>query len=143
MKNELKIKLESYFKIANIHELRLSKSIEKLKKEYPFSKAFIKTISDENFGYLEIMSSRLAKLQDVIGKNIFPLILRLEKEEIDNLSFLDRLNLLEKLGILDSKNKWLELRDIRNSISHEYPDDEDLMIENLNKIFIFFNIKCS
>jgi hypothetical protein len=37
----------------------------------------------------------------------------------------DRLNRLEKLGVLDV-DQWLAWRDIRNRLAHEYPDQPDI-----------------
>ena len=47
------------------------------------------------------------------------------------------INQLEKLNILEVDN-WFELRDIRNSIAHNYEEDENIAIDILNTIF---NIK--
>ena len=45
-----------------------------------------------------------------------------------NMPFIDRLNRLEKLSIIDDAEKWLNLREIRNLVSHEYPDNEKEVI---------------
>ena len=43
------------------------------------------------------------------------------------------MNLLEKRGILPSAKEWVLMREFRNHLIHEYPDNLDLMADNLNK----------
>jgi len=73
-----------------------------------------------------------SKLQDKIGAKLFRETLY-ELKEIDNqnLSMIDILNLLEKLEILESIRDWDALREIRNSLAHEYPFDTDERISNI------------
>ena len=73
-----------------------------------------------------------SKLQDKIGAKLFKKTLY-ELKEIDNqnIPMRDLLNLLEKLGILNAY-EWDELREIRNSLSHEYPFSIEERIENIN-----------
>jgi len=74
-----------------------------------------------------------SKLQDKIGAKLFRKVLY-ELKEIDNqnLSMIDILNLLEKLNILKNVEDWDRLREIRNSLSHEYPFDTDERIANIS-----------
>ena len=53
-------------------------------------------------------------------------------------SFLEILSELEKLDII-KREEWLKLREIRNKISHEYPDEIDEIIDNLNKMIKSIN----
>lgn len=73
---------------------------------------------------------RFAKLQDAIGIRLIPATLSALKEPIEEWPMLDRLTRLEKLGYLNSES-WLEWREIRNRLSHEYPDEADLRFANL------------
>ncbi len=50
-------------------------------------------------------------------------------------SFLDRLNRLEQLNIIDNKEKWLNLMNMRNKLAHEYEDDAKGMSEVLNLVY--------
>ncbi len=70
------------------------------------------------------------KLQDKIGAKLFKKVLY-ELKEIDDFSIpmLDVLHLLEKLNIIESVTDWDELREARNAIAHDYPDDIDERIE--------------
>ncbi|WOE70321.1 hypothetical protein RZR97_01815 [Hydrogenimonas thermophila] len=49
---------------------------------------------------------------------------------------IDILNLLEKLEILDDIKSWDRLREIRNSLAHEYPFDIDERVENIQMALI-------
>ena len=74
-----------------------------------------------------------SKLQDKIGAKLFREVLY-QLKEIDNqsLSMIDILNLLEKLEIIEDAKEWDLLREIRNSLSHEYPFDTDERIANIS-----------
>lgn len=50
-----------------------------------------------------------------------------------NRPFIELLSLLEKEEILEV-DKWVELRYIRNKISHEYPYNEEEITEAINEI---------
>ncbi len=73
------------------------------------------------------------KIQDKIGNKVFKKIL-FELKEIPDMSLpmKDVLNLLEKLGLIAQASDWDELREIRNSLAHEYPLDVYDKIENLH-----------
>jgi uncharacterized protein with HEPN domain len=51
-----------------------------------------------------------------------------------NISFFKILSELEKESLLEV-NRWRTLRDVRNSIAHEYPHEEDIMLEEINFIY--------
>jgi hypothetical protein len=89
----------------------------------------------EKYTNVRIVNSFLfnfSKLQDKIGAKLFRKVLY-ELKEIDdiNMPMLDVLSILEKLSIINDSNKWDELREIRNSISHEYPFSAQERIENI------------
>lgn len=99
-------------------------------KTVPMDENFFK-----NYDNIRIVNSFLfnfSKLQDKIGAKLFRTVLY-EMKEIDepNLPMIDILNLLEKLGILESAQEWEKLREIRNLLAHEYPFDEKERIENV------------
>lgn len=50
------------------------------------------------------------------------------------MTFLDILNKLEKLEVLD-KSRWLTLREVRNEIAHEYSFNQDEVVNNINLIY--------
>jgi hypothetical protein len=64
---------------------------------------------------------------------LFPAILLLGGEWRDDETFIDKLNRLEKLGVNPS-DEWMECRQIRNRMTHEYPDAPEQNANNLNRV---------
>jgi len=75
----------------------------------------------------ESLTSRFARLSDIITQKIFKTIVELSLEDI--YTFIDRINYMEKLEIIESSTIFKEIRKIRNEISHEY------IIEDLSELF--------
>ena len=67
-----------------------------------------------------------------IGSKIFPYILNFAGEK--TLSFIDNLNTLEKLEILESANWWQDLRKLRNEIAHDYDNKYDELAAHTNQL---------
>jgi hypothetical protein len=128
--------LDSAITQCNLHAKRIETALQHIHKLIPFSPEVLASLQDEDLGFLELLTSRLAKLQDTIGQKIFPNILVLLQEDITGKSFVDILNKLEKLQFLDSTETWKDIREIRNSIAHDYPENPKLVSENLNKAVI-------
>lgn len=47
------------------------------------------------------------------------------------MSLLDMLDKLEKFDIIDDASAWMRLRKLRNQLTHEYPNNEDEIIEGI------------
>jgi hypothetical protein len=67
---------------------------------------------------LDALTIRFARLSDLLTQQVFRLadLLELEPEG----SLIDRLHRAEKRGWIDSADDWKRIRQLRNSISHEY-----------------------
>ncbi len=74
---------------------------------------------------------RFAKLQDAMGAHLIPATLAALREPYEEWPMQDRLDRLEKLGLLDVAS-WLTWREIRNRFAHEYPDDSVSRLVNIN-----------
>ena len=68
---------------------------------------------------------RFTKLQDTMGERLIPAMLGWLQEPHEAWPMRDKLDGLEKLGYLDVDH-WLQWRDVRNRLAHEYPDAPDL-----------------
>jgi hypothetical protein len=68
---------------------------------------------------------RFTKLQDAMGERLVPATLFWLQESHEPWPMRDKLDRLEKLGFLDVE-AWLQWRDVRNRLAHEYPDQLDL-----------------
>jgi hypothetical protein len=73
-----------------------------------------------------------AKIQDKMGAKLFKSILwELRELDSDAVPMRDVLNLLEKLRIIEQASDWDKIREIRNSLAHEYPSDPAEQRENI------------
>ena len=75
---------------------------------------------------------RFIKIQDKMGEKLFLVILKLLQEYKSNMSFIDILNRLERLELLPSADEWIDFRNLRNVLTHEYPGNEDEIMEAIN-----------
>lgn len=89
---------------------------------------------------------RFIKIQDKMGEKLFPAVLQLLQEYKQNMPLIDVLNKLEKLGIINSTDEWIDFRKLRNSLTHDYPDNEEEIIEAITlavdvykKMLIIYN----
>ncbi len=93
-------------------------------------------LTDDEIEHIDQFLFRFAKLQDAMGEKLFMLLLEFLKEEHTRARpFIDILNRLEQLGLLEDKNVWLELRKVRNHIAHQYEDEPQQAAEALNAIY--------
>lgn len=81
---------------------------------------------------------RFIKLQDFMGNKLFKTLLMRIGEYRDNMSLIDILDKLEKLEIINDADKWIDFRMVRNSLTHEYPDNEKDVIDGIKKAILFF-----
>ncbi len=86
----------------------------------------------QNSEMLDAFVARFSRLQDTIGDKLLPAILKLNLEPVG--SQLDNLFRAEKLGWIDSADKWIELRGLRNSLIHEYMTSPDKLLFALEKV---------
>ncbi len=126
--------LAYYANIADIQSTRLKDALIQVNKLLPLFAAVLANLPTDKLAFLDMMTTRFGKLQDIIGLKIFPIILNLLEE--DAVAFIDKLNKLEKLGYIEDANWWVELREIRNKIAHDYPDDHDLICSHISVVIV-------
>ena len=135
--NDVKLRVQKYLNECRKHKNRIEKSYKKVKDIFPLSAPRYEALSDEEVEAIDQYLFRFAKLQDTIGNKLFRLIVSEYIDDIERVTFLDILNKLEKIGILDSVEIWKNIRDIRSNISHQYDDNSKEMAEALNNIFAY------
>jgi len=117
-------------KELDVHFSRIDALLPELKSYLPF------VVSDfDNIEKIKTIDSfiyRFTKVQDRMGEKFFPSVLQELYEYKSNMALIDFLNRLEKLGLIKSTDEWIEYRKLRNTLTHEYPDNEDEMIEAIN-----------
>lgn len=125
--------LERYVKTATTHQARLEMVLPDVLKLLPMTEDKLRDLTKEQLMCLDTLTGRFAKLQDVLGSKIFPLIIKAFERDDAQDTIRDQLNKVEKLGALESVATWKELREIRNEIAHDYPDDEETIVRKINE----------
>ena len=130
-------KVEDNLSESQRHLKRLNDAFSQLELQYemPLNQENYRKISDDlpSLAYSDQIIYRFSKLQDCMGAKLFKSILLYQGENV-NKPFLDILNQLEKMDIIDV-DEWFEIRDLRNEIAHDYEDNETLAINIINTIF--------
>jgi hypothetical protein len=130
------LRLEKVIIECDKHLKRINSAYLKMSMFMPLDAKRYQQLTDDEIEHIDQFLFRFAKLQDAMGEKLFLLILEFLKEEnTRNKSFIDILNRLEQLGLLENKNVWLELRTIRNNIAHQYEDEPQQAAEALNAIY--------
>ena len=131
-------KLELHLEESTIHIDRLLDVLNILEKLYPLDTRTLKVISTENKDKLDVLAFRFSKLQDLLGTKIFREYLSVLQYPVEDKNFLELLKELDKEKIIDL-DIWSEFRGVRNSISQDYPFEEDEKIEAIN--YLIKNVK--
>lgn len=127
--------IESLLKIADIHAERLRYAMSELKGKMPISAQIIQNLSNKDVLIFELYASRFSKLQDFMGAILFSAALEAGGEQTDEMTFLDKLHKLEKLKVVTDASEWMRMRQVRNSLSHEYPDHPELTAAFFNQAY--------
>lgn len=75
----------------------------------------------EEMESFEALTSRFARLSDIIIQRIFGLFDAFNLEPPGTVR--DRINRAEKMGVIESADRFIEIRILRNEIAHEYKTD--------------------
>ena len=114
---------------------RLSWSVARLVEKMPLDSNKIRLLTDQDEetldAFLHRFTSLIIVLQDGVGRSI----LEVEEEDLTSRSRKDQRLLLEKLGALDPTLGFGDMAELRNKISHRYPDDLAKQAEILNDVF--------
>jgi hypothetical protein len=81
---------------------------------------------------------RFSSLQDFLGAKIFPLLIDISG--IGSTKMTEVLYHAEKEGLIDDLNTWISLREARNELEHDYPDDLKKALTDLKFCIDSFNI---
>jgi len=112
-------------------KLLLDKSLQQadkaaswLKRSLEKSKAIKITpkLSEADFDVLENLTSRFARLCDILVQKVFRAISAHELEPDGSL--IDHINRAAKRGIVTDEKVMRELKELRNTIAHEYTEEE-------------------
>jgi hypothetical protein len=125
----------------------LQKRFDKLEKHYTALKEYKNLIDDlleekniydqfifntleaEKRAILDAYLKRFASIQDFLGSKIFSMLL--EIAGINNTKMSEVLSHIEKENIIDSLESWIELREVRNELEHDYPEELEEALNDL------------
>lgn len=127
-------RLESASRECRLHLDRLNHARRKLADRFPLSVEDWRQLDDDTIADLDQLLFRFGRLQDTMGQRLFRHLLELSLEWDDSEPFIDKLSRLERLSVIPSAEQWVTLRELRNSAMHEYPDQPELTVANLNRI---------
>lgn len=91
----------------------LDKSLAKCAKLTPAPRQSFE--DEETF---DALTSRFARTADILTQKVLKTTVLLLREDAP--TFIDRMNLCEKLAIVPSAEELIAVRDLRNMIAHEY-----------------------
>jgi len=94
----------------------LSYSIEKCRNI-----SMMNGLSYEQMDSFEALTSRFARLSDIVIQKAFRALDRLDLD--DEGTIRDRINRAEKKGIIESADSFFDIRILRNEIAHEYKSE--------------------
>jgi hypothetical protein len=113
----------------------LQKQLQKVLSHYEALEAYRTFVEEMGFDFsieafdeldtpqravLEAYLKRFASLQDFLGAKVFRSLLDVSGISYTKMS--EVLTLIEKEGIIDL-DTWIEFRNIRNNLEHDYPDE--------------------
>ncbi|RLA74009.1 MAG: hypothetical protein DRG11_06245 [Epsilonproteobacteria bacterium] len=124
----------------DVHFKRIDAILPELKSYLPLDNDGFE--DTETVKTIDSFIFRFGKIQDKMGEKLFPAILRELEEYSNSMALIDVLNKLEKLELLDSSDDWVDYRKLRNSLTHDYPNDTDDIISAINlSITVYENMK--
>ncbi len=135
MKSYIVDKLKNILDECDKHLLRMNGAHSRISAFLPLNTERYERLSDNEVTHIDQYLFRFSKLQDAMGEKLFKTLLIFLDEEVEGKAFMDLLNRLEKLSLLESAERWRELRNIRNSLSHQYDNDPAYMCIALNSVF--------
>jgi len=128
-------KLEKIFFECDMHLKRMESASKKMASTMPLNEEKYLNLTEDEISNIDQFLFRFSKLQDAMGQKLFRTILLYLGEDIDGIPFIDILNIMEKLYLLDDVNDWKKLREDRNELAHNYENDPEAMSAILNKLY--------
>lgn len=106
------------------HARHLRNALDAMRRIEPLDAHRLESLSDDEIRIVDQFIYRYTCLQDALGQKAFKYLLEATQEPLGPAAtFIDRLNVLERLGVLDASD-WEITRLLRNRLVHEYPDAE-------------------
>lgn len=108
---------------ADNYAKKLELSLNKIGHFFPVSAETLVKIPDEEIGDFELLTTRFTLLQEFMGTKLFTLLLiEAIAESVKEMTFIDKINHLERLEIIDDAEEWKKIEKIRLRQAKLYPD---------------------
>lgn len=122
--------LKQLIRITQKEAMYLVRTAERIKQQSP-DIDWVGSLehSDDRGEMLDAFVLRYGRLQDTLGDKLLPQLLRANLEKTG--TQLDNLLRAEKLGWIESVQAWIELRELRNRLIHEYMESTEDLLEAL------------
>jgi len=121
--------IKENIEIAKLHLERIKRA-----KEEIIIRNLLENLDIDDFESVKVIDTfifRFTKLQDYLCRKLFRRFLDVIGELFENMSFIDILDKLERLGIIESTEEWLEIRKLRNKLTHDYPQELEEIKEEI------------
>jgi hypothetical protein len=133
--NGAKFRFLSLLSECETHAKRITQAKEKCSGFFPLNKENYSRLSEDQIEHIDQLVYRFTKLQDALGAKLFPAIVAVLREDAARLTVFDVLNELERVEILSDAGQWMNLREIRNELTHDYENDPEEGSQHLNDLF--------
>ena len=127
--------LKEYLSSANKVASRLAWSCSRVSQLLPLDAAGVEGLVEVDIERLDAFLYRFNSLTAIMQDHITRALLTAEEEDISERSRKDQRQLLEKLGALKPQLKFGTIAELRNRLTHVYPDDSAKQAEILNEVY--------
>jgi len=128
LKHQL-VKVQSHYQALKEYHNYIKKS------SFDFSLDSFEKLSIQDRAVLEAYLKRFSSLQDYLGAKVFKTLL--DSAGISYTKMSEVLTLVEKEEIINF-DRWIEFRNLRNDLEHDYPDELDEALQDLKECFDSF-----
>lgn len=106
MTDEIRKTIESAIKENESHQRRIERAVSLLKGVFPADVSTFRNFSEEEIEHVDQFIYRFSKMQDSLGTRLIPALYSWLEGDHTPRPFLDILNRLEKLKIIESVDDW-------------------------------------
>jgi len=129
---ELLATLQSALGENNSHAEKIRRAVQILAPLVPLTVESFSGLGDETIMVVDQLIYRFTKMQDSLGTRFLPALYALLEDDDRPRPFLDILNRLEQLRVVEDVATWQFFRDLRNRLAHDYPESIQQTIATLN-----------
>ena len=122
---EIRERITREFEVCDRHIIRIKEALDELSAILPIQCDKYQTLTSDEVRCLDQFIFRFSKLQDAMGAKLFRYILEHLNEDISSLPMRDILNRLER---------YIYVRELRNEIAHDYPIDDQEVVQAINEL---------